>query len=96
MPVGVQIVRHLSLTGFDIPDGYQKLQAYWDAKKRDPNTPKPSGDAAFAALMALAQATTLPRCTPRRDVLDSLTRPDFATRAVPYGPGLTLPERFWP
>ena len=80
-----------SLTGFDIPDSYQKLQAYWDAKKRDPNTPKPPADAAFAALTELAQATTLPRCTRRRDVLDSLTRPDFATRAVPYGPGLTLP-----
>lgn len=82
-----------SLTSFAVPDGYHRLQEYWNKKKNDPNAPKPSADDAYAALMALAQGTALDHCTVRRDVVDALTRADFATRAIPYEKGLAIPGR---
>ncbi len=80
-----------TLTSPDIPAGYKQLQEFWNKRQNDSNTPKPDPDAAFAALMALAQGTDFQRCTVRRDVADALTRPDFFTRAAAYQPGLHIP-----
>ena len=77
-----------SLTSFDIPPAYRRLQDYWEQRN---NAPKPTADAAFSALMAVARGTALSRCTLRRDVVDAFTRPDFLTRTVPYNRQLTIP-----
>lgn len=82
-----------SLTSFDIPPGYRRLQDYWRRRKANPRIPKPPADEAFRSLIALAQGAALGHCTVRRDVVDGLTRPDFATRAIPYRTGLVIPGR---
>ncbi len=82
-----------SLTSTPIPDAYQALQAFWNARKAGQDPPRPSPAAASAALRQLALATALPSCRRNRDVVDALTRSDFPTRAVPFQTGLAIPGR---
>lgn len=76
-----------SLVKQPLPAGYGRLLAYW---RHEPNAVRPSAAQAFSWLMETARQTHAAHCLLNRDVLDALTRPDFATRAVPYA-ALTVP-----
>lgn len=76
----------------NVPKSMSAINDYWEAHKKDPNAPKPSVDVAFAALMDYAASTKLSACTTNIDVVDALTRPDFATKSVRFTK-LTIPGR---
>jgi len=76
-----------SLVKQPLPPGYDRLLAYW---RHEPNAPRSSPIQAFGWLMETARLTNAAHCSLNRDVADGLTRPDFASRAIPYA-ALTIP-----
>jgi hypothetical protein len=76
-----------------VPAEMDRLKAYWNARKTDPNAAKPDADRAFRILMQYAASTKLSACTTNVDVADALTRPDFSSARKPFNPNLTIPGR---
>lgn len=61
------------------PAGYQTILDYWSG-----SAPRPSTNAAFAALMALTQAARFENCIVHPDVLDAMLRPDPQGQTLPF------------
>ncbi len=62
-----------------MPPAYQQLLNYWNG-----GGSKPSGDAAYAALLQMADRLALTRCTVRYDVVASLLNTASRTVAAPF------------
>ena len=62
-----------------IPGAYQQLLNYWNG-----SAPRPSADAAYAALLQMIDHVALARCTEHRDVRASLLNRTSRATAVPY------------
>jgi aryl-phospho-beta-D-glucosidase BglC (GH1 family) len=73
-------------------EGYQQILAYW----RDNTSPKPSAEAAYKAVMDLAEAANFHNNVQHKDVLDAMLRQPAHPEAMPWAKvdvksGVTVP-----